>query len=245
MQPAPKPLSMFTTDTPLAQLFSIPSRAASPWKLAPYPMLVGTATTGTDDEARDHAGERAFHAGDDDDDAGGAEPIVLAQQAVKSGDADVVEPVDRVAHHLGGDGGFLGDGQVRRAGRRDEDGAAPGGHLVHAAGDGAGHLVILGGGHHGAHRVVRRLVGAGDEQRVATGDDAIGDGGDLIGRLAQAEDDFGEALALGPLVVDAGEPDVLDRLGAHFRGDLCGRIRGGQVAGGDLFQQAFEIKVHG
>ena len=32
---APKPLSMLTTDTPAAQLFSMPSRAANPPKLAP------------------------------------------------------------------------------------------------------------------------------------------------------------------------------------------------------------------
>src|SRR3954451_15578931 len=44
--PAPKPLSMFTTLTPGAQEFSIPSRAASPPKEAPYPTLVGTATSG-------------------------------------------------------------------------------------------------------------------------------------------------------------------------------------------------------
>jgi hypothetical protein len=35
MQPAPKPLSMFTTDTPPAQLLSIANKAATPWKLAP------------------------------------------------------------------------------------------------------------------------------------------------------------------------------------------------------------------
>ena len=34
-QAAPNPLSMFTTVTPLAQLFTIPSRAAIPSKLAP------------------------------------------------------------------------------------------------------------------------------------------------------------------------------------------------------------------
>ena len=32
---APKPLSILTTETPLAQLFSIPSKAARPPKLAP------------------------------------------------------------------------------------------------------------------------------------------------------------------------------------------------------------------
>lgn len=44
--PAPKPLSMFTTDTPLAQEFSMDSRADTPPKDAPYPTLVGTAITG-------------------------------------------------------------------------------------------------------------------------------------------------------------------------------------------------------
>ncbi len=33
--PAPKPLSMFTTETPLAQEFSMDKRADSPWKDAP------------------------------------------------------------------------------------------------------------------------------------------------------------------------------------------------------------------
>ena len=37
---------MLTTVTPAAQVFSMPSRAASPLKLAPYPTLVGTAITG-------------------------------------------------------------------------------------------------------------------------------------------------------------------------------------------------------
>ena len=43
---APNPLSMFTTDTPVAQELSMVKSAEMPPKLAPYPMLVGTATTG-------------------------------------------------------------------------------------------------------------------------------------------------------------------------------------------------------
>jgi hypothetical protein len=35
IRPAPNPLSMFTTATPAAQVFSIPSSAATPPKLAP------------------------------------------------------------------------------------------------------------------------------------------------------------------------------------------------------------------
>ena len=43
--PAPNPLSMLTTQMPAAQLFSMARSAAMPPKLAPYPMLVGTAMT--------------------------------------------------------------------------------------------------------------------------------------------------------------------------------------------------------
>src|SRR5215475_5187766 len=46
--PAPRPLSMLTTVTLEAQLLSIPSSAAIPLKLAPYPMLVVTAIAGTE-----------------------------------------------------------------------------------------------------------------------------------------------------------------------------------------------------
>ena len=43
---APNPLSILTTETPLAQLFSMASSGVMPAKLAPYPTLVGTAITG-------------------------------------------------------------------------------------------------------------------------------------------------------------------------------------------------------
>lgn len=43
---APNPLSMLTTETPGAQAFSIVSNGATPDMAAPYPTLVGTATTG-------------------------------------------------------------------------------------------------------------------------------------------------------------------------------------------------------
>ena len=54
-------------------------------------------------------------------DAGRGEPCALAEQAVDAGDADVVEPVDVVAHQLRGARRFLGDRQVGGAGGGDED----------------------------------------------------------------------------------------------------------------------------
>ena len=62
--PAPKPLSMFTTVTPAAQLLSIASSAAIPPKLAPYPTDVGTAIP-AGDHPRHHRRQRALHAGHD------------------------------------------------------------------------------------------------------------------------------------------------------------------------------------
>src|ERR1051325_3593963 len=47
-KPAPNPLSIFTTVTFDAHELSIPSSAAKPSNDAPYPILVGTAITGTD-----------------------------------------------------------------------------------------------------------------------------------------------------------------------------------------------------
>ena len=46
---------------------------------------------------------------------------------------------------------------------------------------------------------------------MAGGDDALGDGGDLLGRLARAENDFGKTLPDAAVVVDPGEAQVLER----------------------------------
>ncbi len=105
-------------------------------------------------------------------------------------------------------------------------------------------VVVLGGRHQGMDGVVRGWVGAGHQQRVAAGDNALGDGGDLVGGLAEAEDDLGEALALSPLVVDPGKPQVLDGLGAHFGVDGCRGLGHVQVTGSDTIEQVFEVERH-
>jgi hypothetical protein len=37
---------------------------------------------------------------------------VFSKETMEAGDADVVQAIDRVAHDLRGDGGFLGDGKI-------------------------------------------------------------------------------------------------------------------------------------
>ena len=77
--------------------------------------------TGARHEAADDARQGALHAGDRDDDARGAEAVAFGQQTVEAGDADVVEPVDVVAHDLGRDRRFLCHWYVRSSRRGDQD----------------------------------------------------------------------------------------------------------------------------
>ena len=78
---------------------------------------------------------------------------------MEAGDADVVQPIDRVAHHLGGDRRFFGDGQVGRPGGRDDNRALARGRVRRAQRDGSGQLVKGCVGHvcaDGVERVARR-----------------------------------------------------------------------------------------
>jgi hypothetical protein len=49
--------------------------------------------------------------------------------------------------------------------------------------------------------------------------DPFRDGGDLGRSFAYAEDDFGEPLSQGAMVIDACEPEVLERSGLHGGND--------------------------
>ena len=53
--------------------------------------------------------------------------------------------------------------------------------------------------------------------------------GDLRRRLAQAEDDFGEALADGAMMIDAREAEILERLRAQRVERAGSRARVGRV----------------
>jgi hypothetical protein len=73
------------------------------------------------DEPADDGGQSAFHAGADDEHAGGLERGFLGEEAMDAGDADVGDELDGVAHEAGGDRGFFSNGQVAGAGADDAD----------------------------------------------------------------------------------------------------------------------------
>jgi hypothetical protein len=139
----------------------------------------------------------------------------VVEQAVDTGDTDVVDALDFGAHELGSDGGLLCDGQV--GGAAAEHGDAGSASLAAAVdSDGAGGLVVGGVREGGAHGLVRFERGAGDEHAVGAFGEAGGDRGGLVGRLALGEDDLGEGVTEGAVVVDLGEPDVLVGEEAQF-----------------------------
>ncbi len=76
--------------------------------------------TGTPTRPPTTLGQGAFHAGADDHYASFGQSFAIGEKAVDSGDADVVEVFDLVAHEFGGHDRFFGYGDV--AGSRGNHG---------------------------------------------------------------------------------------------------------------------------
>ena len=78
-----------TTATPGAHEFSIASRAASPPNDGAVPDAGRHGDERDAGQPADHAGQRALHAGDDDEAVGRVEPVADLEQPVQPGHADV------------------------------------------------------------------------------------------------------------------------------------------------------------
>ena len=129
---------------------------------------------------------------------------------MQTGNADVIQTIDGIAHHLGRDSRFLCHWYVRSSRRGDQD--YPGGGLaVDATFDNSGAFMKDGRRYDFGYRFVSVSVGPRDEQAVATLDDRARDGGDLCRCLALAEDDFRKALTPGAVVIDLCEAEVFER----------------------------------
>jgi hypothetical protein len=81
--------------------------------------------------------------------------------------------------------------------------------------------VIAGGRPALRHPLPDRRVRAGDQDVLAARGDPVHDAGDLLGRLAGAEDHLGEAATKGAMMVDLRVPQVLvGQLPQALRGHL-------------------------
>ena len=127
-----------------------------------------------------------------------------------AGDARVPDSLDAVAHRLGGQGRFLGHGDVARARGDDHDHACAAlGAVAHDA-DHARAGVPLGLGADVADFAERALVRPRHEHVGRARGQRLDDFDHLRARLPRPEDDFGEALPPGARVVNPRVPDILE-----------------------------------
>ena len=171
---------------------------------------------------------------------------VLLQQPVQAGDADVVEPIDRIPHDFGRDGRFFRHRQVGGAGGGDQDRSAAARRLVAIEGDAPGQFVK-----HGPRaarsrtaskasavvRVTRRLCPAATIRAAiaATWD----------GVLPWPKIDFRESLAGVAVVIDPGEAQILVRLLAqNLKELLLRRLRSNDAGADGLEEGAQLLTVH-
>ena len=133
----------------------------------------------------------------------------VREQPVQPRDADVEEALDPVAGELGGQRGLLGHRDVGGSGADHGDRPAPAvGRGRRPDDDRARHRQVARRRHGGEDRGGRRGADARRERgRARPSPSSVRIAGDLLGRLALAEHDLGEAGAQVPVGVDAGEAE--------------------------------------
>ena len=185
----------------------------------------GDGDDGDGDKPANDAREGAFHARNADNHASLGELAAMVEEAVNAGDADVVDGFGVVSHHARAEQGFFGDGNVAGACGDDGDGAFPQNLIIALDGDYAGIGMKFGGFAEAFYGSEDFGVHSSDQDIVAGGllEHGADDSGDLLGRFAFSEDDFGEALAERAVMIDFGEAQV-------FKGEMLEALDGG-VAG--------------
>jgi hypothetical protein len=155
---------------------------------------------------------------------------------MQSGDADVVQTLDDVAHHLGGDRRLFGDGYVRSS-RRGDKNVALDGSVGEPSFDNPGRLMEDGIRHDFGYLDPCIRAGTRHEQGLTATGDVRGNRGNLAGRLALTEDHLRESLTGFPVIVNAGEPEVGGGNETEEGFRPCPGLGRGEAAVGDLVEQ--------
>ena len=184
----------------------------------------------------DHAGQRALHPGDGDDDICLAHGGHAREQPVQPGHADIVHAHDLVAHEICRESRLVGDRQITRPGAQHGDGAGALGQALGLDGDAPRGFVVHGAGELPAHGGGVVGVGAGDQHALLALHHLGRNGGDLARGLAGTENNLGETLPQRPMRIDLRKAKVVDRRGAQHAQhlgliDLAGLVALQQLAG--------------
>ena len=124
---------------------------------------------------------------------------------MQTGNADIADAFDAVAHDFRGHGRFLGHRQVARAGTNDGDGSRQLGQRLFLDGHAPGQFMVHGPLEAPAQQARVLLPDASDQDVLLVLKELGGNLDDLRGRFTGAEDDLGEASAQRTVGVYGGE----------------------------------------
>ena len=127
-----------------------------------------------------------------------------------AGHTRIPDTIDNVAHRLGGQRGFFGDGNVARAGSYHCDRADPLSSFVAADSYETRRFVPLGVSNDVAYLTKRAFVRACDEDVRGARYESFDYADDLSASLAAAKNDFRKTLSRRARVVDARETDIFE-----------------------------------
>ena len=190
------------------------SSAVTPSRAAPYPVLVGTATTGAGVRPPTTLARAPSMPAMTTTASASGERVELGQKPVQSGNAAVGELGGLETERAQDRHAFDGDGEIGRSGGDDDDGAGPGGcgaedHCRERPTLGNVALAEAARRCSGGDSLHLRLGGPGEQDRtIGPREQLFNDGRTVFGRLAGSVDRFGYAEAQVAVMVHPGEPQV-------------------------------------
>jgi hypothetical protein len=168
------------------------------------------------------AGQRSFHAGDDDEHVARFEPRALREQSMDSGHAYIGDALDLVAKDFERHSGFVRDRQIRRSGAHNADRAGEFRPRLDLDRDAPRTLVVPRDGKLRGHggELLRR--GAAHQQHTLVFQDLARDGRDVRRLFARAENDFGKSATPASIGIDPRKTEIDASLRHHpWAGGSC------------------------
>ena len=162
------------------------------------------------DQTAHHGWQCAFHSGHDHQYARPTEKAQAVEQTVQACHPDIVYPFDKGPHPFSRESGFLGNGNIRCAGRHDCYQSSWLGKGDKIAGDDSGGFMIDGCGKSSPHGL-KLLAGGPRCKKVLIGlHECNGDGSQLFRGFGRGENNFRKPASPKPIQVQAGEPESVN-----------------------------------
>lgn len=161
----------------------------------------------------------------------------MVNQAMNTGNANIVNLVDLVTHHFRSHPSFFGNRDVARTGAHDGDFALAAQLTILPEPNRAGRRKMLTAGKGAQHMFSRFGRRSRNQNIVGTSEQRSRNRDNLIRRLTETKNDFGHSVPQSPVMVDFGESEIFEWHVTNAREGVV-NSRG---AGLDLFEQRSQL----